>query len=771
MNDPGRSERASSADEATQDVVGERRKLLAIGMLAVFVACSVFGALRLGVHWVTGKATPWWGNVGAAAMIALLYAWYRGAPERRSSVAVHGTALAATLALLVPAAYGMGSSKWWLSLVAFSVLLMGRRAEAIVWTLVTLVLLPLTAALEPRLLVLNAIGEPLMERVAAGFVYLALLLGVTWAFRRVVERRARELADTAASLLRANQVKSRFLAHMSHEIRTPLHGVIAMTDLAKTGEASLAVREQLDSAERSARALLSLLNNVLDVTRAEADAIELDRRPFALHALLGELLRPLAAQARAKGLELEAHADEGLVEARLGDRVRVGQILLNLVGNALKFTARGRIVVGLRRVEGAPDDVALEVADTGCGIPEDKLAAVFEPFAQASAADAQVQSGAGLGLAIVRELARCMGGNASVESELGRGSVFRVRLRLPRLEPGEDVLRAQGARSERGAAGPTELLSSDGELVAAAPVVATRTLRLLAAEDNPVNQQALRLMLARLGHTAVVVADGAQAWEALKRERFDALLTDVEMPGMDGVALTREVRAREAAEGRPAMPIIGATAHVGEAEHHRLLDAGMDEHLAKPFTLADLAIVLERTTRLTRLTRLTREAGLTRSAPPARHTPAPDTPDTPDTRAASSATRAVFDPQAVEELLGIGGDDRTNEELTVLAELSEQFRAEAARATRALREAYAKREPTAAAHAAHSLKGAALTLGFAQVASLARAIEVDARAGTLRGEIDDLDEIDVAAARAADALAAYTRHAREGASATTAGRA
>jgi signal transduction histidine kinase len=571
------------APSAPEDVVGDRSTLVVIGMVAVFIACAVFGALRFVAHLVTGLATPWWGNATGVVAITLLFLWHRRAPDRRSSFAVHGTALVATVALLVPSAYGMSSSKWWLSLVGFSVLLMGRRREALLWGPLTILLVPLTALLEPSIRVPNAIGESSTERAMAGLFYVLLLLGVTWSFRRVSERRAKELAETAASLERANRVKGRFLAHMSHEIRTPLHGVIAMTDLARSGEASTEVQHQIEAAQQSARVLLGLLNNLLDVTRAEADALELDRQPFSLHAALTDVVRPLSAQATNKGLELLAHAEPGLLERRVGDRVRVGQIVMNLVGNALKFTTSGRIALDLRAVAGDDELVSLEVSDTGAGIRPDQLERIFEPFIQADAADARLQGGAGLGLAIVRELAHAMGGTVRVDSVLGRGSTFVVRLRLPR------------APDAGTASGPEDLLPPFSEPTSARPATARRALRVLACEDNDVSRRVLTIMLRQLGHDATIVPDGAAAWEALQDREFDVLLTDVEMPVMDGLELTRRVRDREKAKGGGRLRVIGATAHVGEAERHRLIALDMDAHLPKPFTLAHLSAMLTET--------------------------------------------------------------------------------------------------------------------------------------------------------------------------------
>jgi signal transduction histidine kinase len=571
-----------------EDVVGDRARLIGIGIAAVFTACVVFAAMRLVVEVITGRATPWWGNAAGAVAVGLLYLWYRGGRASRSSGAVHGTAAIATITLLIPTAYGMTSSKWWLALVGFAVLLMGRRREAAVWTVATLVLLPLAALLEPRIAVANAAGEPTTERAAAAFAFGAILLGITWGFRRVAAQRARDLTETAASLTRANLVKSNFLAHMSHEVRTPLHGVIAMTDMALEGEASPAVHEQVETAQQSALLLLSLLNNILDVARAESDAIELDPRPFPLHEVLSGVLRPLAAQARGKGLDFVARSESGIVEQRVGDRVRFSQIVLNLVGNALKFTKTGRIEVRLRAAAqpGDADRLALEVADTGAGVPKDRLEAIFEPFAQGAASDANVQGGAGLGLAIVRDLARRMGGGVRVDSEQGRGSKFTVDLRLPRVEGATDP-------------GPVELLTGGPASIPREKPASTTALHVLVCEDNPVNQKVLVAMLSRLGHKATVAGDGLAAWELVQRQSFDLLLTDVEMPGIDGLELARRVRAREVERRASRMPILGATAHVGEEEQHRLLGAGMDAHLGKPFTLTDLGSALGRVTRRT----------------------------------------------------------------------------------------------------------------------------------------------------------------------------
>ncbi len=564
--------------------MGDRTLLVTIGMGAVAIACVVFAVLRYGVHLSTGRATPWWGNAVGAGAIALLYLWFRRDKQRRSTVAVHSTALVATVALVIPAVYGMSSSKWWLSLVGFSVLLMGRRREAIVWSVVTVVLVPLTALVEHWVVVPNAIGEPRAETAMAGLFYVLLLLGITAAFRRVAEQRAQALSQALSSLEQANRVRGRFLAHMSHELRTPLHGVIAMTDVAKAGDASDAVRDQIETAQHSARALLALLNNVLDVTRADAGALELDPRPFSLHATLRDALTPLAAEARDKGIATVARADPGLDERRIGDSVRVAQIVLNLVSNALKFTDSGRIELRLSSAADDPDRVTITVSDTGRGIAPDKVEKIFEPFVQADASDARL-GGAGLGLAIVRELSRRMDGSVSAENRPGGGAQLVVELRLPREHP------------DAPCPGPEDLLVAAHAAGPPAATASAHALRVLVCEDDPINRKAMRAMLGRFGHDVVLAADGERALQILATERFDVLLTDVEMPGIDGFELIRRIREQERTDGGRHLPIIATTAHVGEEQRYRLLGVGADGHLPKPFAMAALVAALETATR------------------------------------------------------------------------------------------------------------------------------------------------------------------------------
>ena len=580
-HDSGSARRALNEpiNEDTEDVVGDRTRLIEIGMAAVFLACVLFAIARFVMAELSGLRTPWWGNALAASMVALIYAWFRRDPVGRSTIAVHVTAFAATVAMLIPSAYGMSASKWWLSLVGFSAVLMARRREALVWSTVTVVLMPIVAMLEPHILIVGAIGEPPIELALSTFFYVVLLLGLTLAFRRVADRRALALSQTAVSLERANRVRNNFLAHMSHELRTPLHGVIAMSDLASSGEASATVHEQVRAARQSAQVLLSLLNNILDVTRAESNGIELNVTESSLHTTLSEVLRPLGSQAVAKGLVFQAIAEPGLEAIRAFDRVRLGQVVTNLANNALKFTEAGAITVRVRRDAHDPNGVHIAVEDTGRGIPEDKLEAIFEPFTQTRSSDTQNQSGAGLGLSIVRELVRAMDGTIAVSSRLGQGTTFTISLRLP--------------ISARDTEGPEDLLARTTMEPEVTRIVRA-PMRVLVCEDDPVAQRVARAMFERDAHATTIVGDGMSAWEAVRRDDFALLMTDVEVAGLDGLELTRRIRERERDESRPRLPIIAATAHVGEADQHRLFAAGVDAHLPKPFTVAELTSAIER---------------------------------------------------------------------------------------------------------------------------------------------------------------------------------
>jgi PAS domain S-box-containing protein len=355
----------------------------------------------------------------------------------------------------------------------------------------------------------------------------------------------------------ANRAKSAFLATMSHEIRTPLNGVLGMAQAMAAEALPPAQMERLAVIRQSGEALLAILNDVLDLAKIEAGKLELEAVAFDLGPLLEAVRASFADVAEGKGVGLILDAGDACGVYR-GDPNRLRQIVGNLVSNALKFTEEGQV----RLAAGWDGEfLSVSVADTGVGVPADRLALLFERFAQADASTNRRFGGTGLGLAICRQLAETMGGAIAAESVVGEGSVFTVRLPLPRL----------------GDAVPSK--------APAAPVPAAGAplkLRVLAAEDNPVNQLVLRTLLGQIGVDPVMVDNGVDALEAWTAQSWDLILMDIQMPVMDGLMATDLIRRREAAEGRRRTPIIALTANAMAHQVSEYRAAGMDAHVSKP---------------------------------------------------------------------------------------------------------------------------------------------------------------------------------------------
>ncbi len=354
----------------------------------------------------------------------------------------------------------------------------------------------------------------------------------------------------------ANQAKGVFLATMSHEIRTPLNGVLGMAQVIAMGELPPPQRERLQVLHRSGEALLTLLNDVLDLSKIEAGKLVMETVEFDLGELLGEAARNYRVLALDKGLAFDFDiGDAG--GTYLGDPNRLRQIVYNLVANALKFTHRGSISMAARFNEGR---LRIEVTDTGIGIPADKLDKLFVKFSQVDESTTRNFGGTGLGLSICRELAELMGGHIVVYSAEGKGSCFTLDIPLPRV------------------ATPRQAFSPN------APTVPpdTGAIQVLAAEDNPTNRLVLKTLLDIAGAQLTLVENGAEAVKAWSRQPWDIILMDVQMPVMDGLAATREIRKREVQSGRPRTPVIALTASTLAHQIAEYFDAGMDAHVAKP---------------------------------------------------------------------------------------------------------------------------------------------------------------------------------------------
>jgi CheY-like chemotaxis protein/nitrogen-specific signal transduction histidine kinase len=404
---------------------------------------------------------------------------------------------------------------------------------------------------------------------AAGFIGLAVLVILAWQWR--VSRQLRAARTEAEAGSRA---KGEFLANMSHEIRTPLNGLLTMADVMDRDPLPVAQRQRLAVVRQSGRDLLHLINDILDFSKIEAGKLELEDIAFDVEKVLEATLAGFAATAETKGLQLSLDVAPNAQGLRQGDPGRVRQIVANFVSNALKFTASGGVriqIVGL----GADghDGLQIGVKDTGLGIPPDKMRRLFQKFSQVDASTTRRFGGTGLGLAICQELTTLMGGRVWAESVEGQGSTFFATLMLPFV----------GYAPEE-----TDVSDEVQE-----PEMAARPLRLLAAEDNPTNRLVLSTIMQVFGFGLVMVEDGAQAVEAWRAETFDAILMDMQMPIMDGVQATREIRMLELQEGRLRTPIIALSANAFTHQINECLAVGMDAHVAKPIELPALQAALD----------------------------------------------------------------------------------------------------------------------------------------------------------------------------------
>ncbi len=401
---------------------------------------------------------------------------------------------------------------------------------------------------------------------------LAFLLALfVWQTQRVIA--ARRLAETAS------QAKSEFLAHMSHEIRTPMNGVMGMIDLALATPLPAEPREYLDMALSSAQSLLVVINDVLDFSKIEAGKLELDSIEFNLRDSLEQTVKSFVPRARDKGLNFDSEVHPAVPAAVCGDPLRLRQIVTNLLGNALKFTDTGGVVlrVEVESRENGRVRLHFSVSDTGIGIPAEKQRSIFDAFAQADSSMTRKFGGTGLGLSISTRLVQLMGGRIWLESTPGQGAVFHFA--APFQEARNFVeLPVAAHLPPVGPPMPDWQPAQDDQ---------PRHLHVLLAEDNLVNRKLAEALLSKRGHSVAAARNGREALHLLDREAFDLILMDVQMPEMDGFEATAAIRRREARDGGH-IPILAMTAHAIKGDAERCLRAGMDAYVAKPIRPEEL---------------------------------------------------------------------------------------------------------------------------------------------------------------------------------------
>ena len=384
-----------------------------------------------------------------------------------------------------------------------------------------------------------------------------------------LERTLEELREAKRQAERASEAKGRFLATISHELRTPMNGILGTAELLAQAPLAPSELELVEILRRSGRGLLSIINDVLDFTKAESGRIELERTRFDLHAVLRAVADMLLHPARAKGVELALTIAPGVPRFVLGDPVRLRQVLLNLLDNALKFTSQGSVHLDARAASGARDRLFFAVTDTGIGIPESARSAIFEPFVQADNSTTRRFGGSGLGLAICKHLVGLMGGQLDFASELGKGTCFHFEACLEAAPDQESALLETGFR----------------------PAASVRLgLHVLVVDDNPVNRLVAQRMLEKLGCTTATAADGREAVRCASAADFDAILMDCSMPELDGYEATAEIRRLPGARAR--VRVVAMTAHALEGDREKCLAAGMDGYLQKPMRLRDLQALL-----------------------------------------------------------------------------------------------------------------------------------------------------------------------------------
>ncbi len=406
-------------------------------------------------------------------------------------------------------------------------------------------------------------------------------------FQREMERAAVKLSEARIEAETANKAKSDFLARMSHEIRTPMNGVLGMAEMLDTTELTDQQRLYAKTISTSGQSLLTIINDILDLSKIEAGHLPLECKPFELKHCIDDLAVQFELSAAQKQIGFHVDYDDTLPTQITGDAGRLRQILINLIGNALKFTEEGQVTLSVNgSTSGTMADLIFTISDTGIGIPAEKLGEIFHKFEQVEGSLTRRFDGAGLGLAISRQLAHAMGGTLSVRSNFGEGCTFSFEARFPLVH---DTAAMAGETGRSNVPKPSQPALGKSNID-----LQTRRPRILAAEDNEINRLVLDAMIDKDKYELVYAEDGLEALNAFKTSSFDIVLMDMSMPRMDGLLATKEIRQFELENNLERKPIICLTAHAFRDQRDKSLANGMDDYLSKPVSKGRIDSMLEK---------------------------------------------------------------------------------------------------------------------------------------------------------------------------------